>query len=413
MSVNIYPNITLDGNDYENVVVADVTYEDDTEPKVKSQRDSEGSSYQQTSSHREIIFCIDCSGSMEATLPMVKKSLLSFRDIIIDGIPILSKETALRHHSNIRLITFNAQVKEVWSSDASNNSIFEDAVMGLFAIGSTNLGDALELSLSKVSQHRATWIVVLTDGKSNHGPYQTKESFDKFAKKIPENVKIIPLGYGTEFDVDILCSLGAYTYLEDIEYIPSVIGSLAYEFMFSWGFNSKFEGPFIKNIIGTPKIGCIYKDRSYIYAFTTFLEAPKELILTYTHISKDGLKQKSIIYPIGLLVNPSKKIIKAYYASVYADILMNIHRSSTSIDLSQAMSKLESWDNEESFEYKESLLRLFKLTKESIGKKELHMRMCSYGISVTAQLSYTDPVTQSPMMKQFAQLSVNRSRDYN
>ena len=412
MSVNIYPNITLDGNDYENVVVADVTYDDDA-------------SYRETLGYREIIFCIDCSGSMEATLPMVKKSLLSFRDIIIDGIPILSKETALRHNANIRLITFNAQVKEVWSSDASNNSIFEDAVMGLFAIGSTNLGDALELSLSKVSQHRATWIVVLTDGKSNHGPYQTKESFDKFAKKIPENVKIIPLGYGTEFDVDVLCSLGAYTYLEDIESIPSVIGSLAYEFMFSWGFNSKFEGSFEKNIIGTPKIGCVYKDRSYIYAFTT-LESPKELTLTYIHISKDGLKQKSIIYPINLSVNPSKKIIKAYYASVYGDILMNIHRSSTSLDLSQAMSRpdgqlaregglsrLESWNNEESFEYKESLLRLFKLTKESIGKKELRMRMCSYGISVTAQLSYADPITQSPLMKQFAQLSVNRSRDYN
>jgi uncharacterized protein YegL len=407
MSVNIYPNITLDGNNYENVVVADVTYEDDFEPKG-----SKASFYEQTSTHREIIFCIDCSGSMEATLPMVKKSLLSFRDIIIDGIPILSKETALRHHSNIRLITFNAQVKEVWSSDASNNSIYEDAVMGLFAIGSTNLGDALELSLSKVSEHRATWIVVLTDGKSNHGPYQTKESFEKFAKKIPENVKIIPLGYGTEFDVDILCSLGAYTYLEDIESIPSVIGSLAYEFMFSWGFNSKFmfEGPIKKNIIGKESLGCIYKDRSYIYAFTTSLEAPKELCLTFTHISKDGLKQKSIIYPIGLSANPSNKIIKAYYASVYADILMNIHRSS---DLSQAMSRLESWDNEESSEYKESLLRVFKLTKESIGKKELRMRTCSYGISVTAQLSYADPATQSPMMKQFAHLSVNKSRDYN
>ena len=139
-------------------------------------------------------------------------------------------------------------------------------------MGGTNMGAGIELAYKLKDPSRATWIIVMTDGVSNIGAYQTPDSFKELSRRRPLNSRIITLGYGTEFNAEILKNLGEYTQFDNQEQIATVFGSLAFEVMNTWGFNARIsilnkpdEYQMLKIVIGQEDIGSLYPDKIFRY----------------------------------------------------------------------------------------------------------------------------------------------------
>ena len=193
--------------------------------------------------NKEIVFLIDISGSMENSMKEVKSSLLAFRDSIVgkspvemEQLPPAERDQLLRNTIRVRLITFSTDAKEVWSNESTET--FEQVVLALRTEAMTNMGDALTLAFDKTREDIFTWIIVMTDGESNKGPCRTAESFQKLVTKSkPLNCRVVSLGYGSNFDPEVLDGIGEFVYVEDPEVIPVVLGNLAEEILTAVGFN--------------------------------------------------------------------------------------------------------------------------------------------------------------------------------
>jgi hypothetical protein len=193
-----------------------------------------------------VIFCIDISASMEKSIPIVKSSLLAFRDAVVGKSHKVmeqytedERDELFRKSINLTLITFSIVAKIVWSPKSEDR--FEDVVLGLDVVSMTNMGDALRLAFETIKSNDEVifnWIVVMTDGESNEGPCRTSSSFQQMVNKNkPINSKIISIGYGDRFDPEVLYNIGTFVYIEDDEKIPVVFGNLTEEIMNTVGFN--------------------------------------------------------------------------------------------------------------------------------------------------------------------------------
>jgi len=194
-----------------------------------------------------VIFCIDISASMEKSIPIIKSSLLAFRDAVVgkshkemEAYTEEERDLLFRKSINLTLITFSMVANIIWSPES--NDKFEEVVHGLNVVSMTNMGDALRLAFEtiKAKEFVYNWIVVMTDGESNEGPCRTSASFQQMViKNKPINSKIISLGYGDRFDPEVLHNIGTFVYIEDDEKIPVVFGNLTEEIMNTVGFNCK------------------------------------------------------------------------------------------------------------------------------------------------------------------------------
>lgn len=222
--------------------------------------------------NKEIIFVVDCSSSMYDSITSLKGGLLAFRDIIIDRNPSddmrcsYEIEKDFKSLCNTKLIIYNDDPQEIYSSNEEYGD-WGHSVESIHTKGMTNIGDAIKLAYSKTNPNKCTWIVLMTDGLPNKGKYQTKSSFQLLKNSKPKNTRLITLGYGKEYNSKILTSLGEFTAVESMEYIPSVFGSIANEFKYSWAFGAKWKMekkiPGSKYIVGSSNIGCIYYQREY------------------------------------------------------------------------------------------------------------------------------------------------------
>ncbi len=231
----------------------------------------------------ELMFLIDVSASMQDSLPMVKSSLLAFRDAILHRTPSemaqLSpddRDRMFRENIKVRLITFSNEATEVWSSDNSDiddYEYFEDVVIGLKTVAMTNMGDALKLAFELSNPDLFTWIAVMTDGESNEGPCRTADAFQRLVvTSQPLNTKVITIGYGSRFDPEVLDRVGNFVYVEDAEMIPVVLGNVAEEIMTTIGFNC------VVDIEGTP-LPSEFDDDTIIVAAGESEVAPGKVIV--------------------------------------------------------------------------------------------------------------------------------------
>ena len=250
--------------------------------------------------NKELIFVVDLSASMGPSIHQLRSSLKAIRDTILSLTgttqhttqhtiqhTIQHNEKSFRQAANIRLIGFSKDAWEFYSSEDSSEDITWDKIIDkkIIARDATNMGAGLLLAFDRTSVNKATWIVVMTDGHCNRGLYRTCDSFKRLLAKCPQNTQIVTLGYGKNFQPDILQVLGDFTYIEDEEAIPTVLGSLANEFMTSWGFKAKFIIPEYDNqqitsnsfakdetvwgrvIIGQKDIGALYDQREVAYGY--------------------------------------------------------------------------------------------------------------------------------------------------
>jgi hypothetical protein len=78
---------------------------------------------------KSVIFVVDLSGSMEDTLPHVKKSLLAFRSVLFPMETPKSREIAGKWRHNLNVVTFSETASHLWS--AKSGKTFEEAVMSM------------------------------------------------------------------------------------------------------------------------------------------------------------------------------------------------------------------------------------------------------------------------------------------
>lgn len=191
---------------------------------------------------KEIILLIDVSASMSDELKSVKSSLLAFRDSLLNKTPQEmesmtpeQRDVLFRNLLNVRVITFSNVAKEVWSNEVTET--FENAIVNLKTEILTNMGDAIKLAFSKINPNKYTWVIIMTDGNSNEGPCRTAGAFQRLVTSKPLNAKIVTLGYGDNFDPEVLNKVGNFTYVQNSEFIPMVLGNLAGEIVTTIGFN--------------------------------------------------------------------------------------------------------------------------------------------------------------------------------
>jgi uncharacterized protein YegL len=360
--------------------------------------------------NKEILFLVDTSSSMHASMKEVKSSILAFRDSLIGKSPLdmedLSKENRdqlFRSVITTRLIVFSNDAKEVWNSKDSSE-FFEDAVLNLRSEALTNMGDALKLAFKKVESNKFSWIIVMTDGESNRGPCRTQDSFQRLVtSEKPLNSKIVSLGYGNKFDPEVLNVLGTFAYVENSEVIPVVLGNLAEEIMTSVGFNCVVDLPKAKlpmevtedtiidpngenNLIpckiiaGDRVIGPLCSGKIYDIIYlphgnnqsVSQIEEYRNVYVRYTDIS--SREEKNLVADI-LHTNtePNSKHRELYFEKETKDMIYSLYKAiqidTRSLEkvIKHIEKRLETWNDQNAEMHKEELRKLIKDSRRDHG----------------------------------------------
>jgi len=197
--------------------------------------------------NKEVILVIDVSSSMYDSLPKVKASLLAFRDALLqksheelDPDPVV-RDINFRDYIDMTIVVFSEKAKVIW---CSKNSIetYEQAVHKMKTESLTNLGAGIELAFSKKDLEKNTWIIVMSDGECNKGQYRTCRSFKKLCNlSKPQKCKLISLGYGQQFDSEVLRVLGNFVYIDNSEKIPYIFGNIAEEINTAWAYDCEID----------------------------------------------------------------------------------------------------------------------------------------------------------------------------
>ena len=357
----------------------------------------------QTPKNKELIFVVDLSGSMSESISTLRGSLRAFRDSLIGRDPktdCRSNEDVEQEFcktANIRLIGYSETAWEIYPKIDKNNAkcTWDDMIEHeIRSHGITNMGAGIELAFSLSDPERCTWIVVMTDGISNHGKYQCRESFQRLRDMAPNNTRIVTLGYGKSFNTKVLTIMGEFTYIETKEQIPMVFGSIANELKHTWGFGAywKMTGnvPIYKYIIGSPKFGCLYQQREFTtgiipkcpedsFDFMKWLTTEQPLNLKF--ILVQNMKEVSIPFSVNILrTSPSEKFREKYYASAKGrrlNILYNVSHRHV-VNPSEIMNvckeirySIDKWTEDCSLLHKEELLRMIE-DMESLSQSGGH-----------------------------------------
>jgi hypothetical protein len=437
-----------------------------------------------SSKHKKLIFVIDVSGSMSASIPLLKASLLATRDLLLGLTPEevsklspAERDLRLRQTIPLVLITFSETAKTIWDSsltsprttgndentltaDDDQGSSFEEAVNAIAAETRTNMGAGIEMAYQQIKDEIA-WIVVLTDGVSNVGVYQRASSFALLAEHRPKHSKIIPLGYGTSFDVETLNKIGNYTYVNDSEIISSVFGSLISEVMTAYGVDGKITLPSLpppaviddeiirpapiednsRIIVGTPNFGTLFSERSFILAYLPFGDRDCPRIMQYqglevkiSYFDIDSMSEIEIQKPLiiqnprfwtenDVLRNPSadgnlpEELSKAYFDASKGRLMMSFYAHlKNRVDLDRFVitlkKKLASWNHPLAQEAKEEILRTVEDAEKAENSEQLRFSISNLSTDTICQTSYRTRQYQTPSQLAYASANLTNTGFY-
>lgn len=344
--------------------------------------------------NKNIIFLFDNSASMYYTLSSVKKSILTFRDLFCGRIsasqPSVTKEMMSETMKNFSLYTFSEKVRKVWGEETEKD--FDTVVNLIEPEGSTNMGAAIETAFEECDPEKANWIVLFTDGVSNKGNQQTLSAFNELVKKMPINTKLITLGYGTDFNVEILNSIGDFTFLETTEDITTLMGALAHEISTCSVF--KVELDIVDAVFGENKISSLSNDRKYYVGLENAVEKP--IAVTYTLINGgvQTITDNIVIIDIPADKSTTDKIKNAFYnykASKMIKKLMLLKNKKDDYKrkYKKYTIKLENWTDECAAESRETVLRVAK------NMDDINAAVCAAN-TLSTQYSYVDDKFVTP-----------------
>ena len=354
---------------------------------------------------KNIFFLFDNSASMYYTLPVVKSSILTFRDLLCQRTsmfqPPVSKEVFDKYMCNFNLYTFSEKVRHVWGPTTKGN--FDDIVNCIEPEGCTNMGEAIETAFKNCDTNKANWIIVFTDGESNKGRHQTSSAFHELAKTIPNNTKLLTLGYGKDFNIEILNSIGEFTFLENKESIPTFMGALTHEISTCSVFNAKITGSPL--LFGEMPLTSFSSDKIYHIGFSS----GQIFDITYTLITENGIQHKKERFDFSNKTPENgdvpENIKKSFYSFESSKMIKNLLLQKDAVDVENTKYNkiLEKWTENCAIEFKESVLRFAKVL---IQNKAAAVCLSN---SLARQTSYVNDIFASP-----AALSlVQSARDIN
>ena len=394
---------------------------------------------------KSVIFVVDISVSMLDTMQSLKASIRTFRDLICGRKN--SKQDPITDEKfreclpSFHLITFSDDAKLRWSNADSTRTVsFDELVDSLDVENSTNMGAGIEMAYSlcptstvhtlQGSDARATWIVVLTDGESNRGKYQSKDAFSQLASEKPANTKIVSLGFGDDFNVDILDVIGNFTYLENRESIPSFMGAFVDEVSscsiinvgISFPQRPSDEETDIDNsiIFGSRDIGWFSAGRKYQFGFIPKWEPPlsgEVVRLSSTEIMPDGIwhyqtteRVSNFPPPVDLTPEINSAIANAkasrFIKEIYACNSKNIQSTTRKI-----LGIVETWTAAGEEEAREMVKRVCRDAAKAQNKINTPASLqLAHGLQ--NQTSYMIPMLQTPSSISSSQAATDLAQTY-
>jgi hypothetical protein len=392
---------------------------------------------------KEIIFCVDLSGSMRSALPDVKASLMAFRDVLLGITPAdldgqltgTMLEKRLRDNITIKIVGYSSDSWLIYSTQAEDyqrfspfNSetpsepelsmygveyrqcyastpaqSFEQAVSNMRIYTETNIGAGVELCYKLVDTRKMSWIVLLSDGDASIGTYQAPNSFIVLKQKAPPLTRIITLGYGDNFSVETLTNLGDFTYVSDSSAIPNVFGSLISEVGGTHIFNLSITAPIkaavMRPIIGNTDIGCIYAGREYTIAYSCN-ELAYSTLKPFTVSYYDAVLEKDVTFEVvperRCLPSPESLRVK-YYAAATGRRMLLIYRAIREGDNIQTFclkmkKELQAWTEPCAQQFKDRLFSFLDSVEGVTGERDI------IGFSHQAAQLSAETMTQTSML---------------
>jgi hypothetical protein len=380
---------------------------------------------------KQIIFAVDVSGSMEEELPAVVASLLAARNALLVAIGLslegLSEEdidAAFVQHCRCTVIVFSGSASCIWDSLAPTIS-FGAAVRGMTLDSRTNLSEGLILAFRKTDPQCATWIVVLTDGIPNCGAHRRAESFKVLVQTAPPHTKIVPLGYGNEFDPSVLSALGVMTYVESREFIGHIMGGIMGEIATCYGLdgNIVLDGDTMcidsetivpatvtRDIIGSPHMGVLYSERSFMYAV---LDHPRRTgSFTYFDLNTWSTVTSNFVVTDGSTPPPTLR--SHYFMAAKGRLLHDIyrkrnHKTMNAAFVQQVNQKLEDWTDPLAAEDKEEILRALDINLD----RGQHLKLASGFGQYHTQASYERPSLTTGIQRELSDLAARDASAYH
>lgn len=419
-------------------------------------------SYPATLNSKQIIFVVDESGSMCDTIISVKASLFAARNSLlrlvghdISNIDESGRDQLFSTTCNVSLISFSNKARYLWGSNqaasTNTNSLighqkvsFSEAVNAIDADQSTNMGDALKMAFNMKISDYATWIILLTDGMSNKGPCQTLDSFKNLVKDIPPHTKIIPLGYTTNFDPDILSALGHMIYVDTEERIAEIFGGIIGEIVSCYGINAKITLPHSRietinpddiivvpdhigdqsrDVIGSNDVGCLFNDRKFIYGWlpwgNTHVPTFSHYVGLTGYLSYYDISRKiEVVVPFTIEEGTKEipeDVCENYFESSKGRILLGIYQTrrrnrsiSKYIDIVKI--KLDDWKHPSALPHKEEIMRVL----NSSGNSDEECHLMTAAISCQHQINYTSMGRHTTNTQRGAcNISSREAQEYN
>lgn len=405
---------------------------------------------------KQIIFVVDESGSMCDTMPSVRASLFAARNSLLrlTGIDLSKlneeqRDVAFSETCNSCLITFSDEARCRWESNKaiqlqregvntsevagetkifpmehvspvlSTNITFSEVVNKISSDASTNMGGAIQMAFDRKLPDCATWIILLTDGVSNKGPCQTASGFQNLMQNIPSHTKIIPLGYTTNFDPEILSILGNMTYVETEENIAEIFGSITAEIVTCFGIDAKILLPSLgsdmvspddlivvpdligdapRDIIGGSDLGCMFNDRKFMYGYLPWGNVRKPEFSQYIGLQgkisyHDILWKTEVTIPFTISdggETAPDTVYENYFASSKSRILLGIYQARKNGKFPNQyrnliLAKIEDWKHPTAQSHKEELLRIISVRNPTCNDD---ITICSHASNGRSQTTY-------------------------
>lgn len=389
---------------------------------------------------KNVIFVVDVSVSMLESMPNLKASIKTFRDLICGRTsakqPPVTDDSFSLALPNFHLITFSDEAKLCWSNGNSNTTTSFNELIDSLEVGecSTNMGAGIELAYSLCPPNgsetiqgpnaQASWIVVLTDGESNRGKYQTPDAFFQLASQKPPNTKIVSLGFGENFNADILDNIGEFTYLESNESIPSFMGAFVDEVLSCGIINTGIVFPQRSNqgddtdiIIGSRDVGWLSNGRQYYFGFVPVLTS-KAVTVRFTEIVPEGIFHYSIEERVDNVL-PSQELTPEVRSAIAcaeaASFVKEIYRCETCKELQrktkQILGLVEKWTKPGMEEAREMVKRI---CQAALSSKNGDHTPASLQLAngLQNQTSYIVPVFQTPSALTSSRAAVGLAEAY-
>lgn len=321
---------------------------------------------------KQVIFVIDVSCSMTNVLPFVQDSLKIFDELLGEN------------NIDIHLITFSNTATYV----ANSRHGFIESVDNLRTDLLTNMGDGLEIAFDIVNNEKASWIIVLTDGESNKGIYQTIEEFKELVNNRKQNnTKLITIGFGKNTDPNVLNSIGEYVCIFEQKDIMKVIGAIYNEITTSSIINLSIQpsGPYTTEI-GNVNVGILFNDRGYIYACTGNISG---FIVKYTEIRENSLENVQVELQIKEnKLNLPDEISKEYFFSKASKLIEEFYKSK---DKKKEIERIKNILLNENWSNKEAEARITEVMNMFTENEEFLARFAIYSVnSLRDQISHVD-----------------------